>query len=69
MILKIPRIEQSSDQTEDVNWDPRSEVKRAGTPNLETHVEVKAPAQALEVMEDRGTTSDHLEVLSITVRR
>ena len=69
LILEIPRIEQASDQTEDVNCDPRSEVKRAGTPNLETHIEMKTRAQAWEVMEDRGTVSGHLEVLSIIVRR
>ena len=69
MILQFPRIEQTSDQTEDVNWDPRSEVKRPGTANLETHVEMKALAQASVVMEDRETASSHLEVLSITVRR
>ena len=39
------------------------------TPNLETHVEIKAQAQALKVMEERGTASSHLEVLSIIFRR
>ena len=62
-------MEQTSDQTEDVNWEPQSKVRRAGTPNLKTHVEIKAQAQASEVMEERGTASGHLEVLSIIVRR
>ena len=62
-------MEQTTDQTEDVNWEPLSEVRRAGTPNLETQVEMKALAQASAVMEERGTTSGHLEVLSIIVRR
>ena len=38
MILEIPRIERTSDQTEDVNCNPRSKVRRAGTQNLETHI-------------------------------
>ena len=62
-------MEQTSDQTEDVNCAPGLEVRRAGTPNLETQVEIKAQAQALEVMEDSGTASNHLKVLSIIVRR
>ena len=62
-------MEQTSGQMEDVNWEPRSEVRRAGTQNLETHVEMKARAQASEVMEERGTASRHLEVLLIIVRR
>ena len=69
MILKIPRMEQISDQTEDVNWEPLSEVRRAGTPKLKTHIEMKALAQASAVMEERGTASCHREVLSITSRR
>ena len=47
----------------------RSEVRRAGTPNLDTHVEIKDQAQASEVMEDSGTASSHLEVLSIIFKR
>ena len=62
-------MEQTSDQTEEVNCAPQSEVRRAGTPNLETHLEIKAWAQALEVMEGIGTASSHLEVLLIIVKR
>ena len=62
-------MEQTSDQTEDVNNTPRSEVRRDGTRNLETQVEIKTQAQDSEVMEDSGTASGHLEVLSIIVRR
>ena len=55
IFLKIPRMEQTSDQMKDVNWEPRSEVRRAGTLNLKTHVDMKARAQASEVMEKRRT--------------
>ena len=62
-------MEQTSDQKEGENCALRSEVRRAVTPYLDTHVEIKAQAQALEVMEDSGTASGHLEVLSIIVKR
>ena len=62
-------MEQTSDQMEDVNWAPRSEVRIDGTANLETQVEIKAQVQDSEVMEDSGTASGHLEILSIIVRR
>ena len=61
-------MDQTSAQTVDLNWDPLSEVRRDGTPNLETQEEMKALAQTSAVMEDRGTASIHLEVLSIMVR-
>ena len=61
-------MEQTSDQTAEVNWAPLSEVRRAGTPNLEIQVEMKAHAQDSTVMEDRGLASGHLKVLSIMVR-
>ena len=60
--------EKTSAQTKDVNWDHLSEVRRAGTPNLETQEEIKALAQASAVMVERGTASGHLEVLLIMVR-
>ena len=60
-------MEQTSDQIEEVNWAPLSEVMRAGTPNLEIQVEMKACAQDSAVMEDRGMAYGHLEVLSIMV--
>ena len=47
-------MEQTSDQTEDVKWNPQSEVKRAGTPNLETQVDIIARAQSAAVMEAKG---------------
>ena len=65
---ETPRTEQTSDQTAEVNWAPLSEVRRAGTPNLETQVEMKAREQDSAVMEDSGTASGHLEVLLIMVR-
>ena len=69
LILQIPRTEQTSDQTDDVNCAPRFEVNRAGTPNRENLVEIKAQAQVSVVMEDSGMASGHLEVLSIIVSR
>ena len=65
---EIPRTEQTSNQTAEVNWAPMSEVRRAGTPNLVTQVEMKAREQDSVVMEDSETASGHLEVLSIMVR-
>ena len=44
-------------------------LRRAGTPNLDTQVKIKAGAQASEVMEDSKTASGHLEVLSIIFKR
>ena len=61
-------MEQTSAQTKDVNWDPLSEVRRAGTPNLKTQEEIKTLAQASVVMAERGTASSHLEALLIMVR-
>ena len=69
LILKIPMTEQTTDQTEDVNCAPRSEVSRAGTPNRETQVKIKAQAQVSAEMEDSGTAFGHLEVLLIIVSR
>ena len=69
LILVIPRMEQTFDQTKDVNFAPRYEVSRAVTPNLETQLEIKARAQVSAVMEERETASGHLEVLSIIVIR
>ena len=63
---EIPRTEQTSDQTAEVNCVPLSQG--AGTPNLEIQVEMKAREQDSAVMEDSGTVSGHLEVLSIMVR-
>ena len=69
LILKIPMTEQTTDQTEDVNCALRSEVSRAGTPNRETQVEIKARAQVSAVMEASRMASGHLEVLLIIVSR
>jgi hypothetical protein len=44
-------------------------VRTAGTPNLEIQVEIKARAQDSAEMEDKGTASGHLVVLSIMVKR
>lgn len=65
----IPRVEQTEDQTEDVNWAPLSEVRVDGTPNLDIQVEMRAREQASAVMEVKGTASGHLEVLSMMVSR
>jgi len=64
----LPRIEQTSDQTEKVNCAPLSVVMTDGTPKQEIYEELSACTQTTAVIEDRGTTSGHLEVLSIMVR-
>ena len=51
----------------EVNWTPLSVVMAAGTPNLEIQPATKASAQAVVVVEVRGTTSTHLVDLSIMV--
>jgi hypothetical protein len=66
---EIPRTEQTPFQIEDVNWEPLSDVRTAGTPNLDIQVEMKARTQDSAEIEDNGTTSGHLVVLSIMVRR
>ena len=62
-------MEQTSAQTKGVNWDPLSEVRRAGELNLETQEVIKALAQASAGMVERGTASGHLEVLLIMVKK
>ena len=54
---------------EDMNWLPLYKVKVSETPNLETHVELKARTQDSAVIDDKGTTSGHLVLLSIIVSR
>jgi hypothetical protein len=54
---------------EEVNWLPLSEVRVSGTPNLEIQVEINARTQDSAVIEDNGTTSGHLVLLSIIVSR
>ena len=55
-------------QTEDVNCAPLSEVKVAGTPNLNIQAEIKALTQVSVEIEDKGTASGQGVVLSIIVR-
>ena len=62
----MPRSEQTSNK--EVNCAPLSVVMTDGTPKREIHEERSACAQTTAVIEDRGTTSGHLEVLSIMVR-
>ena len=53
-----------------MNWLSLSEVRVAGTPNRETQVGIKAQMQdSAEAIEDRGTTSGHLALLSIIVSK
>ena len=52
-----------------MNWEPLSDVRTAGTLNLDVQVEMKARTQDSAKIEDNGTTSGHLVVLSIMVRR
>ena len=53
---------------EDVNWAPRSEVIRAGTPKREIQAEIKARAQDSAVIEVNGVASGQRVVWSIIVR-
>ena len=52
-----------------MNWAPLSDVMVAGTPNQETQPAKRALAQSAAVMDERGTASGHLDVLSIIVNR
>jgi len=66
----IPSSLQTSVQMENMNWLSLSEVRVAGTPNRETQVGIKAQMQdSAEAIEDRGTTSGHLALLSIIVSK
>lgn len=53
--------------TEEVNWGPRSDTSCWGVPYLEIHCSTRAVAQSEEVVELNGTTSNHLDVLSMMV--
>ena len=66
---EIPSKEQREDQREEVNWAPRSDVRRAGTPKRETQERQKAEAQSEAVVEDKGTTSTQRVVRSTMVKR
>ena len=57
-----------SAQMEDVNWAPRSAVKRAETPKHEIQVEIKARAQDSAEIEVNGVASGHGVVQSIIVK-
>ena len=63
----IPSLLQRTSQTAEVNWTPLSVVMAAGTPNLEIQPDTSASAQADAVVEESGTTSTHLVLLSIIV--
>ena len=63
----MPNLFQRTSHTADVNWTPLSVVMVAGTPNLDIQPATRASAQAVAVVEDRGTTSTHLVLLSIMV--
>ena len=67
--VDIPREEQTPAQMEDVNCATLSEVRTAGTPNLDTQVDKKARAQDSAEIELNGATSGHRVVHPIIVRR
>ena len=69
VVDEIPREEQTPAQMEDVNCAPLSEVRKAGTPNLDTQVDKKARVQDSAKIELNGATSGHRVVQSIKVRR
>lgn len=62
------RSEQTCFHMDEVNWVPRSDVSVCGTPKRAIHVEQKASAQALAVMEVSGVASAQRVVRSIMVR-
>ena len=53
---------------EDVNWAPRSEVKRAGTPKRGIQIEIKACAQDSAEIKVNGVASGHQVVWSIIAK-
>ena len=61
--------EQTSDQTEDVNCEPLSEVRRAGIPNLETQVNRNTLAKLSVEMLETETAFGQCEVQSIIVSK
>ena len=62
---KIPRDKQTPDQMEEVNRVALSEMRMAGTPNLETQVERKARTQDSAEIEANKATSGQGVILSI----
>jgi hypothetical protein len=58
-----------ADHTAAVNWAPLSEVRAAGTPNLETQAAMKASAQSTADIVLTGTASTHRVDLSTNVKR
>jgi hypothetical protein len=56
------------DQMEEVNWEPRSEVRIWGRPKREIQWEQRASAQAEAVVEERGMASAQRVVQSMRVR-
>ena len=65
MLYSMPNLLQRTSHTADMNWTPLSLVMAAGTPNLDFQPATRASAQAVAVIEDMGTTSSHLVVLSV----
>jgi hypothetical protein len=65
---EICRREESWLQREEVNWEPRSEVRVWGIPKRAIQEEHRASAQAAGDKEERGTASSHLVVLSTIVK-
>jgi hypothetical protein len=61
--------EQKEDQREEVNCGPQSEVIIAGRPKREIQVVRRAAVQSAVVVEESGTTSGHLVVWSMMVKR
>ena len=61
--------QKTADQTEEVNWEPRSDVKTDGTPNPATQEKRNALTQDSAGIELNEATSGHQGVLSIMVRR
>ena len=63
-----PSAEQIPVHVVEVNWEPLSDVRAAGTPNLLIQELKRASTQSLVEADGRGTTFIHLVILSIIVK-
>ena len=64
LMCLTPSVVLSSDQSEEVNWAPRSKVRLPGIPNLAIHPRMRAFAHEAAEMSASGTASGHRNHLS-----
>ena len=67
-MCRIDSVLLISDQSEDVNCAPRSEVRFVGTINRATQPRISALAHVAAVMSETGMASGHLDHLSTIVK-